>query len=328
MSRLFEALSALKAETRSAKIAVSAAESAPARISQALQRKMKSPRARTANAPAEVAPVTGRSGRHDEPEAWTESVGESAAIFAEEPAAPPLEIFASPESRVVAWTEPNSLGAEKFRSLAARLDHLRGRQPLRSLQVTSGAIHEGKTLISANIAITLAKYANARTLLVEGDLHRPALANALGFSRLRGIGEWWSNPGATLGAFVRRIDGMPLWFLSAGTAGAQAADVLRSARFEQAFTHLAGQFDWVIVDSTPMAPIVDVNLWSRLVDGALLVVREGLTAVKTLQSGLRSLDNPRWIGVVVNDAAEFDHADYQGQYYGGAPGAKNSAENS
>jgi len=67
-----------------------------------------------------------------------------------------------------------------------------------------------------------------------------------------------------------------------------------------------------------MLPIVDVNLWSKLVDGTLLVVREGITPVKALKRGLQALDHPKLIGVVMNEATEFDQLSYEGQYYGGA----------
>jgi hypothetical protein len=66
-----------------------------------------------------------------------------------------------------------------------------------------------------------------------------------------------------------------------------------------------------------MLPIVDVNLWSRLLDGTLVVVREGITPVKALKRGLQALDHPKLIGVVVNEATEFDQVGYKGQYYGG-----------
>jgi Mrp family chromosome partitioning ATPase len=79
---------------------------------------------------------------------------------------------------------------------------------------------------------------------------------------------------------------------------------------------LASQFEWIVVDSTPMLPIVDVNLWSKLVDGTLLVVREGLTPVKALKKGLQALDHPKLIGVVLNEALESDQAIYDNQYYG------------
>ncbi len=109
---------------------------------------------------------------------------------------------------------------------------------------------------------------------------------------------------------------MQLWFLSAGPPCDQPSQILQSARFAQAFVRLVGGFDWVVVDSTPMSPIVDANLWSRLVDGTLLVVREGVTPIKALKMGVRGLDNPKWLGVVLNEASDFDRVNYTDQYYG------------
>jgi Mrp family chromosome partitioning ATPase len=119
---------------------------------------------------------------------------------------------------------------------------------------------------------------------------------------------------------------MPLWFLPAGRPSDQPSDLLRSARFAKAFAQLASQFEWIVVDSTPMLPIVDVNLWSKLVDGTLLVVREGVTPVKALKRGLKALDNPKLIGVVINEVAEFDNVGYAGQYYGGSASREASAK--
>lgn len=219
-------------------------------------------------------------------------------------------------SRLVTWTDPNSLGAEKFRALAVRLGDMRSQHKLNSLQVTSSVINEGKTFVAANLAVTLAKYSGSKTVLVEGDLHRPALASMFGLKDLQGISDWWSSPDQDIGRFLVRINGAALWFLPAGRACDRPSDILHSARFEEAFAQLAGRFDWIVVDSTPMLPVIDANLWSRLVDGTLLVVREGLAPLKALRDGLRALDRPNLIGVVVNEASEFNQVDYEGQYYG------------
>src|SRR5580658_8240629 len=61
---------------------------------------------------------------------------------------PSVRVAVSVESRLAALTDPQGLGAEKFRALATRLDHLRHRQELRSFQITSGLAHEGKTLVA------------------------------------------------------------------------------------------------------------------------------------------------------------------------------------
>jgi protein-tyrosine kinase len=226
------------------------------------------------------------------------------------------KVNAAPKSRLVALSAPKSLGAEKFRVLVTRLENLRQQRELKSFQVSSGVINEGKSLVSANLAVTLATYHKSRVLLIEGDLHRPSLASLFGLNRVKGLGEWWSETQQDLTRFLYRLNDMPLWFLAAGNAQEQPSDILQSPRFSEAFTSIAAQFDWVVVDSTPMLPIVDANLWSRLVDGTLLVVREGMTPVNILKKGLESLDNLKLIGVVLNEASEFDQTHYKYSYNG------------
>lgn len=227
-----------------------------------------------------------------------------------------VPVKASPESHMVALTDPDGLGAEKFRVLVTRLDNLRKQTELKSFQVTSSVINEGKTLVAGNVALTLAKYSRSKTLLIEGDLHRPTLASLLGLGELPGLSEWWTGEDRELVQFVYRLNDMPLWFLPAGKSSDRPSDILRSARLVRGLRQLASQFEWIVVDSTPMFPIVDVNLWSKLVDGTLLVVRESLTPVKALKKGLQALDHPKLIGVVMNEASGSDQANYAGQYYG------------
>jgi capsular exopolysaccharide synthesis family protein len=227
-----------------------------------------------------------------------------------------VTVEASSVLRLVAWSDPNSLGAENFRALVTRLDHLRKQTNLKSLQVTSSVVNEGKTLVAANLAVTLAKYSGARTLLIEGDLHRPTLASLFGLGEVRGFSHWWSEWDKELAHFPYQFDDMPLWFLAAGKAHDQPSEILRSARLAAAFEQLAGTFDWIVVDSTPMLPVIDANLWSRLVDGTLLVVREGVAPIKALKKGLQSLDHPKLIGMVLNGASQLDQDGYDGHYCG------------
>jgi len=221
-------------------------------------------------------------------------------------------------SRLVALTDPKGLGAEKFRALAARLENLRQKGELKSLQITSAVINEGKSLVAANLAVTLAKHFGYKVLLLEGDLHRPTLTTLLGLNDPEGINQWWRKRSEDneIARYIYKLDDVPLWFLSAGSACDQSSQILQSARFAETFTRLVGGFDWVVVDSTPMSPIVDANLWSRLVDGTLLVVREGVAPIKALKMGVKGLDNPKWIGMVLNEASEFDRVNYSDQYYG------------
>jgi protein-tyrosine kinase len=233
-----------------------------------------------------------------------------------------VNVKMTPSSRLVALSQPRSLGAEKFRALATRLENLRQKKEMRSLQITSGGINEGKTLVAANLAVTLARHGRSKVLLVEGDLHRPGLADLLGLNDLKGLSHWWLEQAPDFGHFLCQLNDMPLWFLSAGAIHEQPSDILQSTRFAEAFNPLAGWFEWIVVDSTPMLPGADANLWSRLVDGTLLVVRERVASVRALRKGLESLDNLKLIGTVLNEASESERTRYVDQYHAVAGNSK------
>lgn len=227
-----------------------------------------------------------------------------------------IHVIPKHEARLVALCEPKSLGAEKFRALATRIENIRQQKQIKAIQVISSTINEGKTLVAANLSITLASRNGARVLLLEGDLHRPTLAGLLSQKSIKGLKEWWSATDQDISKVMYHIEGTRLWFISAGGDHESPSGVLQSSQFAEAFQALRASFDWIIVDSTPMLPVSDVNLWSRLVDGTLLVVREGIAPVSALEKGLASLDNPKLIGTVLNAAKEAQGAGYSNGYYG------------
>ena len=232
-------------------------------------------------------------------------------------ASPTAKVEIADTSRLVSFVDSRGLGAEKFRALVTRLERQRKERDLRSLQITSAVGSEGKTLVAGNLAVTLARHTGARVLLVEGDLHRPMLASLFGLREVRGIGEWWNarDEKERISQYVYRLNEIPLYFLGAGKLTDPPSQILQSARFAETFVRLANWFDWVVVDSTPILPLIDANLWSRLVDGTLLVVREGVTPVRALKKSIEMLDKPDLLGIVLNESSEFDHTNYTDQYY-------------
>ena len=220
------------------------------------------------------------------------------------------------ESRVVTLTESNSLGAEKFRLLRTRLRNLREHRQLQKLVVTSAVPNEGKTLVAMNLAVCLAKHTDERILLLEGDLRKPMLGEHLGIKSLPGVGQWWASVDEPIDKFIYRFDDLQLWILPAGSAPEDPVNILQSSRFLELYKHLSTCFDWIIIDAPPLLPMADVSFWSRQADGLLLVVREGTTPKTILQKGLDTLDNPKVIGVVLNDAHQVDSSYYHHYYYG------------
>ena len=223
----------------------------------------------------------------------------------------------SEDSRVVTLTESNNLGAEKFRLLRARLRNLRERQQLQKLVITSAVPNDGKTLVAMNLAVCLAKQTNEKILLLEGDLRKPTLGEHLGIKSLPGVGEWWASVDEPVSKFIYRFDDLQLWILPAGSAPENPVNILQSSRFLELYKQLSACFDWIIIDAPPLLPMADVSFWSRQADGLLLVVREGCTPKAILQKGLDTLDNPKVIGVVLNEAREVESSYYSHYYYKG-----------
>ena len=211
-------------------------------------------------------------------------------------------------------TEGNSLGAEKFRLLRARLRNLRERRQLQKLVITSAVPSEGKTLVAMNLAVCLAKHTDEKILLLEGDLRKPMLGEHLGIKSLPGVGEWWASSRRTGQQIYLPFRRLQLWILPAGSAPENPVNILQSARFLELYKQLSTCFDWIIIDAPPLLPMADVSFWSRQADGLLLVVREGHTPKTILQKGLETLDNPKVVGVVLNDAHEVESG-YYGHYY-------------
>lgn len=228
-----------------------------------------------------------------------------------------LHPIPTPEQRLISITNPNSPGAEMFRVLATRLAHLRRKRPLKRLLITSAVGDEGKSVVSVNLAFTLARRTGERVLLIEADLRRPTASALLATTQLRGISDWHQHKLALQDTFYQ-LEGMPLWLLSAGKGIEEPLPLLESDAFAQMLNAVSEGFDWVLLDCTPMLPMADATSLSRLCDGVLVVAREGHTRKRTLNRALNSIEKKKQLGFVFNEAStvQLGYEQYYGRYYG------------
>ncbi len=218
-----------------------------------------------------------------------------------------------PESRLVAYTDEHSLGAEKFRLLATRLKCLQQQQRTKRILVTSSMPEDGKSLVASNLAITLARHTGQKVLLLEGDLHRPAVARLLGLGKLRGLDEYLLKK-ESLAKVLYHLENLQLWFLPGGTAAEQPLALLQTTRLSELLDQCTHWFDWIVIDSPPLMPLTDASWWARLSDGCLMVVRQGVTPKFLVEKSMDRLDNAPLLGVVLNDAMGAESR-YYGKYY-------------
>lgn len=218
----------------------------------------------------------------------------------------------SPQNQLVCLTDGESLAAEKFRFLGVRLRHLSRERPLKKVLITSTIPREGKSTVAANLACTLARKKQQKTLLLEGDVRRPSQSQLFGLAKMPGICELLQGGHSPI-TNIYHLEGPGIWILPAGTAYGNPLELLQSGRLNVLMDQLTALFDWVIIDSPPVLPLADTSVWSRLADGILLVARQGTTEKRQLQRGLEALDHKKLIGALLNcsqSSASSDHYYY------------------
>lgn len=224
-----------------------------------------------------------------------------------------VEVSFAPASRMVFFTEPESLAAEKFRLLGVRLRQLQQNRAIKRVLVTSTMAEEGKSLVSANLAGVLARRKKQKVLLIEGDLRRPMLSAQFGLGNLAGVAEWLGTDTHDI-TNIYRLEGPDFWFMPAGYPPPNPPELLQSGRLALLMEQLCSMFDWIIIDSPPLLPLADTTIWAKVSEGALLVVREGTTEKTPLRRGLEILKKSDLLGVVVNACTDGNLHNYYRRY--------------
>ncbi|HXC44469.1 MAG TPA: CpsD/CapB family tyrosine-protein kinase [Candidatus Dormibacteraeota bacterium] len=220
-----------------------------------------------------------------------------------------LRVSVSPQSRLVCLTQRESLAAEKFNFLGVRLRQLRQKRTLKKMLITSIMPQEGKSMVAANLACTLARRTQQRTLLLEGDLRRPSLSQMFGLARIPGLCEWLQGERGPATS-IYHLEEPGFWILPAGNSPKNPLEILQSGRLPALMEQLTAWFDWIVIDSPPVLPLADTTIWMRLVDGILLVTRQGKTEKQQLRRGLEVLEPTKLIGTLLNSSTNIAHGDY------------------
>jgi capsular exopolysaccharide synthesis family protein len=204
-------------------------------------------------------------------------------------------------SLLVAGLAPKSLAAEQYRQLRTRLAHAEGANNLRTVLVTSPQKGEGKSVTSANLALTMAQELQRRVIIVEADLRKPSMQHMFGLPPGPGLTDYLSGA-AELNEVMRFIPDHNLTVIHAGSTAANPAELLGSTAMRRLLDALRSRFDRVILDTPPVLPLADVAVLAPLVDGALMVVRAGVTPKPAIENALRAFDSSRLLGIVLNDS--------------------------
>jgi protein-tyrosine kinase len=218
------------------------------------------------------------------------------------------ETTADVNKRRIAMLQPDSYVAEQFRTLRGRIDALAGQRAVRTLCVSSPLSGEGKTTAAINLAAVTAMSVGRRVLLMDCDLRKPKVHQALGLRLDAGLAEVLTEE-VSLDEAIVKVEGMNLEVLGVRGRPSNPSELLGSPRMRELVEEVARRYDRVILDTPAALGVPDTKAVAELCDGVVVVVRADFTSQQDVEAALEILDRQRLLGLVLNGA----HVD-QGRY--------------
>jgi capsular exopolysaccharide synthesis family protein len=205
--------------------------------------------------------------------------------------------------RLLDVDDPRHGYAESFRRLRSGLLFLAtgGERP-KVLLITSALPNEGKSTVAANLARALA-LSGYRVLLVDGDLRRGGLHRLLKMQSEPGLAELLRHTSEA--AKVIQQDSLPNFaFVSCGSHSGNPGDLFLGSGLDQVLARWRQEFDYVIIDSSPLFAADDASCLAPKADGTLFVVRRGHSSARAVSEALDLLAQrqAKVLGVIFNGA--------------------------
>lgn len=216
------------------------------------------------------------------------------------------------EQELVLAYNSDSVPAEAFRTLRTRLQFSKLEpEPIKTILITSSIPREGKTIISSNLAASFAL--SSRVLLLDCDFRKPRMHNIFNMKRYPGLCDYLFGT-VPIEDAVRETSFPNLHIMTCGTIPTNPAELIASKHMQTFLNMIKPKYDYILIDSPPLATVTDAELLSSYVDGTVVVCLASKTRLDLLVNTIDTLNkiNDTFIGVILNN---FDYQATYGSYY-------------
>lgn len=196
---------------------------------------------------------------------------------------------------------------EAVEKLRASFEYRAEKHDSKVVLVTSTVPNEGKSTVSMNLALSLAK-SGSKVIFIDGDLRNPTIHSMLKIDKLirRDLGEFLQGKCGFSDVIVSHQN--PEMFVLAGkNRYDNAAELLSSHMMYLMIRELRNKADYIIIDTPPAGSMIDTEEVSKLADGAILVVRQNHAPTRAVQDVLDALEQTgiKVLGCVFNNVQTF-----------------------
>jgi len=205
-----------------------------------------------------------------------------------------------------------ALSDESFKLLALSLDYTPMEGKIRTVAITSSTANEGKSTVALGLAKALVGMGK-KVLLVDSDMRKPRLHDLFGVPLTPGLSDLLAGK-RTAEEVMSSIDSIVL--IPGGTVPADPSVLLTRENLENILTGIAGKFDYVVIDSPPILPVVDAVKIGGWASGSIMVARYGFSKKNEVAEAAERLrtSNAKLLGVVFNDVP-LEVRRYTSKYY-------------
>jgi capsular exopolysaccharide synthesis family protein len=202
------------------------------------------------------------------------------------------------DPQLTVFFDSPQLASEQYNKLAISMISEKEERPLKKILIASSHRAEGRTVVALNLACALAR-ARQKVLVIDADLHRPSLLRFLGLEAEAGLTDIIRQ---NLAPGQATIKVLPFGFdiLPTREQIANPTELLTAPRFREALALLEAEYDFILLDSSPLLQVNDANLLVRLTDATVFVIRAGKTSSLQLGKAVASLTQDHIFGVVLN----------------------------
>lgn len=221
------------------------------------------------------------------------------------------------KSNLISLLHPNSFEAEQFKMLTANITSTKAEKPPKTIMVTSAVPNEGKSFVSANLAISIAKSTRKPVFLIDCDLRRPSLHRYFGHEESGGgLSAYLAGQCAYAELFIRtQIN--KLFVIPGGKPSETSFEMLSSKKMKKLITGLRRKYKnaYIVFDTAPPALTAEGSVLSELADGVALVVRHSQTRREKIKGLIDMLGREKFLGVIVNNIPAKSKAYYNYTQY-------------
>lgn len=226
--------------------------------------------------------------------------------------APKKHKLLNAKRKLITKLNPKSPISEQFRTIRTNINFSSVDKEMRLLMVTSSSPGEGKSTVTANLAVTFAQQGK-KVLLVDADLRKPTVHYTFNMTNTFGLTSVLTRQGS----FQESISSTDVQHLYVLPIPPNPAELLASIAMQEFLHETLEKFDVVLLDTPPVLAVTDAQILANECDGTVLVVSSGQTeieAAKKAKEMLISTSTPL-LGVVLNNK-KAKHAQHYYYYYG------------